>query len=388
MQRGKKFSVVAYGGTDPESKRERRKWFSGFVTRKEAEQFRLTLAHHPTFGAGQGPYCSPRLRTGDYLKAWLRERETLGTLRVRTVAHSETVIRLHLAPYIGHIPLARLSPSAIQALYVTLLERGLSPATVRRATGILHVALEEAVKRGFILRNPQDNTTAPRVPRYEPAVPDSSQIAAYLADARATATPALYGLYVVAATCGLRIGELTGLSERAADLPARVLHVRQTLVRAGKNPLHGQPKTENGCRTILLPDMAVEAIRDALRWKKEQRLRRGPKYRDSGFLFVGEYGRPLNPSNIRNRDHLPRLVRLKMTRFRLHDMRHFHATQLVAAGVDYRTVGDRLGHRSPSFTLSVYAHAAARAQEQAATVANGLLTELAGVTAEATAQKH
>jgi integrase len=91
------------------------------------------------------------------------------------------------------------------------------------------------------------------------------------------------------------------------------------------------------------------------------------------LLFVGARGRPLNPSNIRNRDHLPRIGRLKMSRFRLHDLRHFHATQLIAAGVDYRTVGDRMGHRSPSFTISTYAHATARAQERAATVANDLL---------------
>jgi integrase len=211
------------------------------------------------------------------------------------------------------------------------------------------------------------------VERYEPNVPEGDQVASYLADARATATPTLYGLYVTAATCGLRIGELTGLAEDAADLANRVLRVSQTLVRAGRDPVRGRPKTESGCRAILLPDLTVEAIRVALRWKKERRLRLGPKYRDSGLLFVGERGRPLNPSNVRNRDHLPRLTRLGLSRFRLHDLRHFHATQLIAAGVDYRTVGDRMGHSSPSFTISTYAHAAVRAQDRAAVIANELL---------------
>jgi len=382
------FSVVCYAGIDPETKKERRKWFGGFRTRREAEQFRLTLAHHPSFAGGVGPYGNPRLRTGDYLTAWLRERETLGTLRARTVDHSEAAIRLHLTPHIGHIPLARLSPAAIQNLYVTLIEGGLKATTVRRATGILHVALGEAVRRGLILRNPQENTTPPRVERYEPKVPEATQVAAYLADACRTATPALYGLYVVAASCGLRIGELTGLPENAVDLVSRVLRVRQTLVRSGKNPVHNRPKTDAGTRTILLPDVAVEAIRAALLWKKEQRLRLGPKYRDSGLLFVGERGRPLNPSNIRNRDHLPRLTRLGLSRFRLHDFRHFHATQLIASGVDYRTVGDRLGHRSPSFTLATYSHAAAQAQERAAAIANGLLTESGVSSRWATSAKH
>jgi integrase len=84
-------------------------------------------------------------------------------------------------------------------------------------------------------------------------------------------------------------------------------------------------------------------------------------------------GRPINPSNLQNRDHLPRLARLGLPRIRPHDLRHAHATDLVAAGVDIRTVADRLGHSSPSFTLKRYAHAASRAQEFAASVANQLL---------------
>lgn len=186
--------------------------------------------------------------------------------------------------------MARLSPAAIQQLYVTLLERGLNPATVRRATGILHVALEDAVHRGLLLRNPQDNTTPPKVQRYEPAVPAPDQVARYLADARRTATPTLYGLYVTAATCGLRIGELTGLQEDAMDLSTLRLRVRQTLVSAGKDPVRGQPKTDSGWRTILLPQLAAEAIRSALRWKKEQRLRLGAKYRDSGCCSSANMG--------------------------------------------------------------------------------------------------
>jgi integrase len=90
-------------------------------------------------------------------------------------------------------------------------------------------------------------------------------------------------------------------------------------------------------------------------------------------------GRPLNPSNIRNRDHLPRLVRLKLPHVRLHDLRHANATHLVASRVDIRTVADRLGHASPSFTLATYAHAAAAAQQRAADAGNDLVTRTESV---------
>ena len=85
--------------------------------------------------------------------------------------------------------------------------------------------------------------------------------------------------------------------------------------------------------------------------------------------------RPINPSNLRYRIPLPRLTRLGFPHTRPHDLRHLHATHLLASGIDPRTVADRLGHASPSFTLATYAHAASRAQERAAVVANELLVK-------------
>ena len=376
VQRGKRFAVVAYAGIDPATKKQRQRWFGGFSSRKEAEQFRLSLAHHPTFSGGVGPFGSPRLRTGDYLTTWLREREALRELREQTLDRYEELLRCHIIPALGHIPLCRLSPAAVQRLYVTMVsDAGLSTTTVHQAAAVLHVALRGAVKHGLILRNPCDNTTPPPRAEYEPTVLTAEQAVRYLDDAHQTATPSVYALYVTALTAGLRLGELLGLPEDALDLHSGQISVQQQLVRAGRRPVYGRPKTVRGRRIVLLPPVAVEAIRAALVWKKERRLRLGPKFRDAGLLFCGPRGRPLNPANLWNRDHSPRLERLGLPRTRIHDMRHFHATALVARGVDARTVADRLGHSSVSFMLSTYAHAVARAQEQAAAVANESLTK-------------
>jgi integrase len=182
---------------------------------------------------------------------------------------------------------------------------------------------------------------------------------------------------VTAITCGLRLGELLGLREDAVDFERRLLSVQQQLVRAGRTPVFEQPKTTRGRRTILLPPVAVEAIKAALLWKRERRLKMGPKYRDAGLVFCGPRGRPLNGSNLWNRDHTPRLVRLKLPHTRIHDWRHHHGTLLVANNVDARTVADRLGHASMSSMLSTYAHAVATAQEHAAAIANDLLMKSA-----------
>jgi integrase len=372
--------LLAYAGIDPATGKERRKWLGTYRNEREAERAREAMAHHPLFSSGIGPYGSPRLRTGDYLTAWADERRALGTLRERTAKTTKTLIRLYLAPSISHIPLARLGPPAIQTLYITLLNRGLAPATVVRASGVLHAALEDAVHRGLIRRNPQDATTLPKVPRHDPTVPTLEQVLAYLDDSKATATPAVYALDVTAVATGARPGELLGLPDSAVDLTAGTLRIGQTLVYAGAVPVYGQPKTDAGWRTVRLPAVAMDAIRAAITWKKAQRLKLGSRFRDAGLLFCGPQGRPLNINNLRRRDHLPRLRRLKLPDgIRLYDFRHFHVSELVAAGLDYRTVADRVGHRNPAFTIRTYAHARQRAQERAAEVANEMLTTNRGV---------
>jgi len=119
----------------------------------------------------------------------------------------------------------------------------------------------------------------------------------------------MYALYVTKAGTGARLGELLGLPEANVDLLGRKVHLHQTLGRAGKDPVFGPNKTRRGRRTVLLPDEAITAIRGAVLWRKERKLRLGPKYRDAGLVFCGPRGRPINPSNLRNRDHYPRLER-------------------------------------------------------------------------------
>jgi len=244
---------------------------------------------------------------------------------------------------------------------------------------ILRKALRDATRAGLINHSPCDNITPPPVAEYEPTIFTVEQLLAYLEDAREMATPGTYALYVTAATCGLRLGELLGLPETALDLTERppTLTVHQQLIRAGRQPTYGQPKSRRGRRVIVLPSVAVDAIHAALHWKKERRLKLGPKkYRDAGLLFCGARGRPINPANLWNRDHTPRLERLQLPHSRVHDLRHFHGTQLAAARVDARTIADRLGHSKVSFTLQTYVHPALEAQEQAAAAANNLLIKV------------
>jgi integrase len=377
VKRGKRFAVQVYLGRDPQNpKRRRTKWYHGFATRREADVFRATLAYHPVHAAGVGIYGSTRLRTGDYLTDWLRTHAETARLEAKTVERYEQFIRVHIVPILGHIPIARLSPPSIQAAYTTLLDGRLSHTSVRHVANLLHKALADAVRRGIIAGNPTDQTDPPMRDTTGRPVLTPPQVHRYLADARATAPIYLWALYVTKAGTGMRFGELLGLREVDLDLDHGVMTLEQSLKRPGPAPMFGRLKTERSRRPITLPSEVADALRSLRRWKIEQKLKCGPMFREYGLVFCGPSGAPLHQNNIRYRDHYPRLARLGLPRIRPHDLRHGHATYLIAQGVDPRTVADRLGHSSPSFTMQTYVHGVPESARRAAEIASTLLVPL------------
>lgn len=369
------FGVVAYAGVDPDTRLPRRKWLGTFPSKRDAQRFLIELAHHPMYSAVLGPNGSPRLRLGDYVCSWIDEREALGKIRPHTAQGYRDRARLDILPSLGHVPLARVAPPMIQGLYTRLIKgRDLAPATVMQAASILHASLEDAVKRGLIMKNPADHCTPPSVPdRRDMSVWTEEQLGAYLVDAQETATPSVFAFYVTMVGTSCRPGELLGASDEACDFGRGTLRVRTNLVAPGRRPVFDQPKTRTAYRTIKLPPEAVDAIRAALVWKKEQRLRLGPRFRDGGTLFCTLRGRPLDRRVLRARDHLPRIRRLGLPDAWIYDFRHLSITYSIAAGIDPRTTADRAGHKDPAYMIRRYSHAVAAAQDRAAEVASGLL---------------
>lgn len=135
----------------------------------------------------------------------------------------------------------------------------------------------------------------------------------------------------------------------------------------------------SGHRTIKLPPGAIVAIKAALLWKKQRRLKMGPKFRDEGTLFCTPSARPIDRRVLRARDHLPRIRRLGLPEARIYDFRHLNITYTIADGVDIRTVADRAGHKDPGYLIRRYAHAVGAAQERAAEVGSKLVAKSVGL---------
>jgi len=235
----------------------------------------------------------------------------------------------------------------IQNFYAELLREGLGKTTVHHIGVLLREVLDHAMRWGIIAQNPSALTDIPE--RGTPTIRTWTveQAAAFLDEARRSSNHPLF--YELAITTGLRAGELLALQWADFDLARGLLHV-------------ASGKTANAKRTVLLPEELVIGLR---------------KQRGLGLVFHTRNGTPLNLNNLRFQDFWPTIRRAGLPRVRIHDLRHFHASLLLANGVDIASVAGRMGHASKSFTLATYGHEMPGGQERAAAVANQLLTQTA-----------
>jgi integrase len=177
---------------------------------------------------------------------------------------------------------------------------------------------------------------------------------------RAVEGDRLQALYVLAITTGMRQGELFGL--RWADVNLRTRSLR--LVR--------QLETRSSRRQVLLPRIAVDALKRHHDRQDQERRLIGAGWEDNGLVFPNQVGRPINPSNFMPRDFYPLLERAGLPRMRFHDLRHSAATLLLELGIHPKVVSEMLGHSQIGITLDLYSHVTATMQQHAVEALDGL----------------
>jgi integrase len=350
---------------------------SGFRTQKAA-QAALDKAKVAVL---QGDYVEPsKLTVRDYLELWLPTLEA--TLRPATLRSYRDRCHNHIAPRIGGIPLQKLSPDAIGAMYADLLREGrqkrdgatgpLAGATVRLTHVVLHKALKDAVKRGRLIRNPADAVDPPRGTtgaQNALHVWTGEQVGAFLA---ATHDDRNHALWRLLATTGMRRGEALGLCWSDVDLEAGRLSVRRALITVGYKPLVSETKTGRSRRSIALDPETVEALKAQAARQLAEQQEWGEAWTDSGYCFTDESGQALHPD--RTSGAFNTAVRAAMLpRIRLHDLRHTWATLALQAGIHPKVVSERLGHATISITLDTYSHAIPAMQESAAALVAALI---------------
>lgn len=165
----------------------------------------------------------------------------------------------------------------------------------------------------------------------------------------------LYALYVVALGLGLRKGEVLGLRWQDVDLERGALTVSSSLQRIDGQPHLVAPKTERSRRTLELPAVVLQALREHRHRQREERIRFADEWQESGLVFTTHIGTALEGRNVTRHFHAA-LARAGLPRFRFYDMRHSAASFLLAQGVDLKVIMGVLGHSQISLTANLYAH--------------------------------
>ncbi|TCO45867.1 tyrosine-type recombinase/integrase [Actinocrispum wychmicini] len=310
------------------------------------------------------------MTVGQWLDLWLETRQALAASTRRLYAQH---VRDYLKPYLGGVPLRDLTVGKAQAMFTSLMRvstargRPLSAATLQRIRGVLRAALNGAIRRGLIERNPARWVelpsgrrpkavvwTEPRVAQWQAtgerppvAVWTVAQTAAFLENIRGHG---LYPLYLLVTLLGLRRGEVAGLRWCDIDLEARVLMVSHQIQDHNGKTVICPPKTRSSVRAIALDHGLVTVLR---RMRDAQQRRRLAEEPPTGFLFVNKRGDPLSPGYFTH--SFRRLAaQAGLPPIRLHDLRHGAASLSLAAGNALKTVQNMLGHDSIVLTADTY----------------------------------
>jgi integrase len=244
--------------------------------------------------------------------------------------------------------------------------RGLSLRSVRYTHSIVRKALQDAFRRGLVVRNVADQASPPKTTNTKPPTPQvwtPTQLGEFLAHVEGSNH---YPLLATAAMTGMRRGELCGLGWDNVDIEARTLEVVRNLTITNRVLLIGEPKTRRSRRSIDIDARTADVLKARRIQQVERRLAMGEGWQDEhGLVFTMGDGSPWHPQVV-SRAFSRLVASTGLPRLSIHGLRHTHATHLLAAGENPKLVSQRLGHSSLAFTLDTYAHLLPGQQAEAA----------------------
>lgn len=307
------------------------------------------------------PAFDARLRLDTFLERWLEDMET--TVRARTADNHASRIRHHIAPRLGGHRLVDLRAAHITA-FRDELAASLSPRSVNHVLSTLRYALGRAVEWQMVPRNEAAFVRGLHVPERDGQPLTTAEARRLMVQVEGDPWE---GMYVLAATLGLRQSEILGLRWR--DLRDGRLEVRKTLTWHRGVATLEDPKTERSHRTLTLP---LQARAILARRRTEQAADReaaaqwNPLF-DKGYdlVFTATDGYPIERTAV-TRALARHLEAAGLPKVRFHDLRHTATAWLLELGLSMREVADVLGHSRPSITADVYSHLGGTAAPKAA----------------------
>jgi integrase len=357
-------------GVDPATGKRKTRYIAFRGTKAAAQRELVRLIAAEQSGQGIDP---SNVTVSEFMEKWQRDWAQANT-SARTFERYAELIRLHIVPRIGARKIQKLRPTDLAELYAALLNDGkgesggLAPRTVGHVHRVLHRAFGHAALWSIVPANIVGVVSPPRVQQVEIEILKPAQLQ--------TVRTALAGIWWRAAIStalgtGVRRGELLALRRVDLDLGRNErprLSVNQSLEETKAHGLRfKEPKTKYGRRTIALPDYVAADLRAHLALQQEQRLALGlGRVPDDALIFPSDLMEPLSPRALSKRwEVFAAKLKIDVT---FHALRHTHASQLIASGMDVLTISRRLGHSSPKVTLDIYGHLFANTDDRAAEI--------------------
>jgi len=280
-----------------------------------------------------GTHVTPqRARTtvAEWADTWLEGYERNRTSTVRQAKTHLAIIKTDL----GHRPIRAVRPSEVRSWVVSLTAREYAPSYVYSLHRRLAQLFADAMHDGLVVKNPCSRKTSPKAAKARPYVATTEQVWALY-----DALPEHFRpVVLLGAFAGLRVAEIAALRVSDVDAKAGVI---TPAIQYPDLPL----KTDESKNPIPIPrELALMLNTNVVTW-------------GSSTIVVGAFGRPVSPYRIEEawRDAREKVKGLPED-FRIHDLRHYFASLLIASGLDVKVVQARLRHASAKTTLDTYSH--------------------------------
>jgi len=352
--------------TDMNGKKQQKK-VGGFETRKAATEYHNQFMTSIQQGRRRG---TTKLRVGEYLvNEWLPKQENI--LKPSSFATYVRIVNSYLVPHLGNIRLEEVNARRIEQMFNDLLKTGargkslkantaLSAKTVSDIAGVLHRAFKDAVRWDLIATNPITSAKKPPRRTKEMSAWTPEELNRFI---NVSSTDRFFAIWHLAATSGMRRGELLGLTWNDIDFTTGKVTIRKTRIRAGNATIEETPKSRKSQRTFAIDKQTLGVLK---KWKTRQgseHLALGTKVSDH---VVTETDGTLPDPNTFSRRFKALCKRSGLRMIRLHDMRHSYVVAARRAGADLKTISERIGHADPKVTLTVYDHVFVEDDQKAA----------------------
>jgi integrase len=353
-------------------KRRRKNGSTSWFARYRDGRGKDVWEHYPTASAARaraaevalelarsgGSWARPtQITFREYATTWLATHGT--SLRPRTVTSYTRTLNRELLPRFGSMQIAAITRGHVKAFVSERAAGGAAANTVRNSIAPLRVILAQALDEELLRSNPAAGIRKTGRPAKRIDPPSTAVVAAVLEAARAPARRVM----ILAATAGLRRGEIFALRWRDIDTEGRTIRIRETNHGAG---LITPAKTAAGERMVPM----FGSVRQALLEQKA-----GTRFtQHEDFVFPDKFGGPESPNGWLKREFYPALSRAGVQGFRFHDLRHFAVSQLIAQGANVLELARVAGHADPSLTLRIYSHLMSDALSNAAGLYDPLRT--------------